>query len=496
MDIMTLRSEITEFTGDLLVIGRFKGESTSKEESLVDAALNQALSRRAERHHFKGSASQSVSIDTAGLISADRVLLLGLGDSDQWSDLSMRNRVADAAREALSARAGSVAIALPETAMRGRHTEAMLGFELGLYRFDQHQTPSADAPRHEVQQLTLAGDHQPEDQTRAQALAYAVNTARTLVNEPPNICTPTRLAELAEGMTSDQVSVTVLGREEIEARGMGGVVAVSQGATAEPKFIHIHYRPSGEAKGSLALIGKGLTFDSGGLSLKPPKSQEMMHIDMGGAAAVLGAMLGICALKPEVEVHGIVGACENMPDGNSYRPSDILTMYSKKTVEVLNTDAEGRLVLADALHYAADLKPDAMVNLATLTGACMVGLGSNYCGLFSDDDAWAAELLNSGERSGEKLWRLPLDEGLAGTLKSKRADIKNIGGPWGGAITAALFLKHFKGDRRWAHLDIAGPTTADSAKGSIPAGATGFGVLTLIELTERFSSFDKGAPQS
>jgi leucyl aminopeptidase len=270
---------------------------------------------------------------------------------------------------------------------------------------------------------------------------------------------------------------------------MGGLIAVSQGATAEPKFIHIHYQPEGESQGSLAFIGKGLTFDSGGLSLKPPKAQEIMHIDMGGAAAVLGAMQAICTLKPQVEVHGIVGSCENMPDGNSYRPSDILTMYNKKTVEVLNTDAEGRLVLADALHYAAELKPDAMVNLATLTGACMVGLGDHYCGLFSDDDTWAEELLASAQLSGEKLWRLPLDEDLAVTLKSKRADVRNIGGPWGGAITAALFLKHFKGDRRWAHLDIAGPTTADRAQGATPAGGTGFGVLTLVKLAERFTAF-------
>ena len=209
---------------------------------------------------------------------------------------------------------------------------------------------------------------------------------------------------------------------------------------------------------------------------------------------MVGAMSALCELKPDIEIHGIVGSCENMPDGNSYRPSDILTMYSKKTVEVLNTDAEGRLVLADALHYATELKPDAMVNLATLTGACIVGLGNNYCGLFSDDDVWAEELLAAAQDSGEKLWRLPLDEGLAPSLKSKRADIKNIGGPWGGAITAALFLKNFKGDRRWAHLDIAGPTTADSAKGSICAGGTGFGVLTLVALAERFSAFKASLP--
>jgi leucyl aminopeptidase len=269
---------------------------------------------------------------------------------------------------------------------------------------------------------------------------------------------------------------------------MGGVIAVSQGATREPRFIHVHYKPSGESKGSLALIGKGLTFDSGGLSLKPPKSQELMHIDMGGAAAVLGAMSALVRLQPQVELHAIVGACENMPDGNSFRPSDILTMYNKKTVEVLNTDAEGRLVLADALHYAAELKPDAMVNLATLTGACMVGLGSNYCGVFSDDEAWGAQLLAAGQEAGERLWRLPLDEGLADTLKSKRADISNLGGPYGGAITAALFLKNFKGDRTWAHMDIAGPTHSSKSSGAVCEGGTGFGVLTLISLAEGFSA--------
>jgi leucyl aminopeptidase len=268
---------------------------------------------------------------------------------------------------------------------------------------------------------------------------------------------------------------------------MGGLIAVSQGATQDPRFIHVHYKPQGDSQGSIALIGKGLTFDSGGLSLKPPKSQEFMHIDMGGAAAVLGAITAICELKPNVEVHAIVGACENMPDGNSYRPSDVLTMYNKKTVEVLNTDAEGRLVLADALHYAAELKPDAMLNLATLTGACMVGLGNHYCGLFSDSDEWASQIEAAAKNAGEKMWRLPLDEDLAETLKSKRADIKNLGGPYGGAITAALFLKHFKGDRTWGHLDIAGPTLADKPKGSIAAGGTGFGVLILVALVENFS---------
>ncbi|MBM4292457.1 MAG: leucyl aminopeptidase, partial [Deltaproteobacteria bacterium] len=388
--------------------------------------------------------------------------------------------------------------------------EAALGLRLGVYQFNTCKSADPEHPPHELTSVELidtplsaapaaaddaaaapAAAAAADALARAEITAAAVKLARDLVNEPPNICTPERLAGVARDLAAfEGVGVKVLGRAEIEALGMGGLVAVSQGATREPRFIHVHYRPAlpeGVApRGSLALIGKGLTFDSGGLSLKPPKSQEDMHIDMGGAAAVLGALWALVRLRPDVELHGVVGACENMPDGNSFRPSDILTMYSKKTVEVLNTDAEGRLVLADALHYAAQLKPDAMVDLATLTGACMVGLGTNYCGLLSDDDALAATLLAAGDAAQEKLWRLPLDEGLADTLKSKRADLTNLGGPYGGAITAALFLKHFKGDRRWAHLDIAAPTTASKDKGATSAGATGFGVLTLIELARSF----------
>lgn len=486
MDISVFSGELLGFEGDLLVVGRFQDQTASAQEAAIDQALNGALSRRTERHLFKGKAGQTVALDTVGQIKADRVVLIGLGKQEEFVGKAIRDRAAEMAREALSSRSASVALMLADDLDTTAATELVLGFELGLYRYDALQTPKKDAPKHEVSQLFVGAALGEDELKRAIALADSVNLARTLVNEPPNVCTPTRLAELALSMASEQVEVTVFEKDEIYAREMGGLIAVSRGASEDPRFIHIHYRPQGESRGSLALIGKGLTFDSGGLSLKPPKSQEFMHIDMGGAAAVLGAMNAICALKPDVEVHGIVGSCENMPDGNSYRPSDVLTMYNKSTVEVLNTDAEGRLVLADALHYATQLKPDAMVNLATLTGACMVGLGNHYCGLFSDDDAWASQLEAAAKNAGEKAWRLPLDESLAETLKSKRADIKNLGGPYGGAITAALFLKHFKGDCTWGHLDIAGPTLADKAVGSISAGGTGFGVLTLVKLAEQF----------
>jgi leucyl aminopeptidase len=478
---------ILEYVCDVLVIARGEDDDISSLEQTVDKILHQSLSAKVIQEKFSAKSGQSVLIDTLGLVKSKQVLLIGLGKRAQWKGRSVRDTAAEVARKVIAVRASSVTIAveLDDLAIH----EWQLGFQLGLYQFNDFKKESKDKPWHKVESLVFAVSQVQHTGlvTRANTLANAVNLARTLVNEPANVCTPERLAQVARDMsTFDHVKVTVFEKAEIEAKKMGGVIAVSQGASRDPKFIHVHYSPE-NAQGTLALIGKGLTFDSGGLSLKPPKSQEMMHIDMGGAAAVLGAMHALVRLQPQVELHAIVGACENMPDGNSYRPSDILTMYNKKTVEVLNTDAEGRLVLADALHYAAQLKPDAMVNLATLTGACMVGLGSNYCGIFSDDDEWAQQLLNAGEGAGEKLWRLPLDEGLADSLKSKRADISNLGGPWGGAITAALFLKSFKGDRRWAHMDIAGPTTASKNKGSVPEGGTGFGVLTLIQLAENFT---------
>ena len=275
--------------------------------------------------------------------------------------------------------------------------------------------------------------------------------------------------------------------EELKRRGMGGIVAVGQGSRELPKLIHLEYTPKGAGaqKAPLVFVGKGLTFDSGGLSLKPAKSMEDMYIDMAGAAAVFGLMSAVGELGPDVPVHGLIGAAENMPGGAAFRPSDILKMANGKTVEVLNTDAEGRLVLADVLHYGTMLKPQTMINLATLTGACMVGLGNYYAGLFTAHEDLAVQLQAAAEQSGELIWRLPLDKKLAESIKGQRGDLKNLGGPYGGAITAALFLQNFVGDTRWAHLDIAGPALSDKDDGHIRSGGTGFGVLTLWSLVER-----------
>ena len=314
-------------------------------------------------------------------------------------------------------------------------------------------------------------------------MSEGVCLSRKLINEPANICTPERLADLAvEISKAPGFTVDIWDREKIIAKGFGGLTAVSQGAAREPRFIHMSYTPvAGTSEPAIAFVGKGLTFDAGGLCIKPAKGMADMYIDMGGSAAVMGAMHTIAKTQPGRAVHGIIGACENMTGADAFRPSDILTMYSGKTVEVLNTDAEGRLVLADAIAYATELNPECIIDLATLTGACMVGLGPHYAGLFTDHEDLSARLLAAAERTDENLWRMPLDKKLAESLKSKRADITNLGGPYGGAITAAQFLQNFSGDTPWAHIDIAGPTLASKDDGYIKAGGTGYAVMTLVE---------------
>lgn len=485
MKLSVTRAEPTQFTCDLLVIGRYQDEAPSAAEATLDGALGGALTAAAERLRFKGQSRKKVALDTAGRVGAARVLVLGLGKRDEAGPAALRDHAALAVDEALALRMPVVGLVPPDA--DDAAAQLALGALLGAYRFDQLKSEKEDEPRPRVESVTLLADAAAEAGVRrAEIIAGSINRARTLVNEPANICTPERLAEFARGLAKHPgVEVTVLDEDEIRARGMGGLLAVSQAATQPPRFIHVKYTPQKAGTGApLVLVGKGLTFDSGGLSIKTGKGMVDMYMDMAGSAAVLGTMDAVAQLQPDVAVHGIVGACENMIGGNSFRPSDVLKMYSGKTVEVLNTDAEGRLVLADALHYAAQLKPRAIIDLATLTGACMVGLGNFTAGLFSDDDALADEVAQAAKQAGEKVWRLPLDPKLAETLESKRADVTNLGGSWGGAITAAQFLQHFKGDARWAHLDIAGPAMAEKDDGYVRAGGTGFGVLTLLQLIE------------
>jgi len=322
---------------------------------------------------------------------------------------------------------------------------------------------------------------------RGAAIAEGVALTRELANRPGNHCTPTMLAAEARRMArANGLKIEVLDRKQIEALGMGSFLAVAQGSDEPPKFIVMHYQGAPlKGKGAqapLVLVGKGITFDSGGISLKPGEGMDEMKFDMGGAASVVGTMRAVAQLKPKLNLVGIVAACENMPSGRALKPGDVVTSMSGQTIEVLNTDAEGRLILCDALTYAERFKPAAVVDIATLTGACVIALGAVHSGMFSPDDTLAAELLAAGNAALDTCWRMPLDEEYDESLKSNFADMANIGGRPGGAITAAMFLKRFTGKLRWAHLDIA----ATAWKSGAAKGATGrpVGLLTHWVLSQ------------
>jgi leucyl aminopeptidase len=314
----------------------------------------------------------------------------------------------------------------------------------------------------------------------AQAIMPAIFLARDLVNESPSVATARFLGAQAQAHCRGRgLTVEVWNKRKIEAMKLAGLLAVNRGSLEEPRFIKIHYQPARKARKKVALIGKGITFDSGGLSLKPAKSMETMKLDMAGGAAVIATMSCLPKLALDIEVTGYVPTTDNLPGHNAQKPGDVIRYRNGKTIEVLNTDAEGRLILADALALAAEQKPDYMVNLATLTGACMTALGTQVGGIFSNNQPLADKLMRSSQEAGEKLWQLPLVKEYKELIKSSVADMKNIGGAHGGAITAALILQEFVGDIAWAHLDIAGPAFAESDNALCPKGGTGFGVRTL-----------------
>lgn len=378
----------------------------------------------------------------------------------------------------------SVALPLPGPEGADWLRAAVEGLALGSYSFTKYRGSSDEAAA-EVRRVVVHTSRRDETLERAvreaQVLASATCWARDLVNEPPGSMTPAHVAAAARRFERRPgLKVRVFGRRELERRSMGGILGVSAGSEAEPKLIHVEYRPSGRAVKSIALVGKGVTFDSGGLSLKPAASMMTMKCDMAGAAAVLAAVHAASQLKLPVRVHAIVPAAENLPGPRATKPGDVLTISNGKTVEVLNTDAEGRLLLADALTYADSLRVDEVVDLATLTGACVIALGNDVAAVYSRATSLAAALCRAGELEGEPLWEMPLFDAYKKELKSDIADLKNIGGRYAGSITAALFLAEFVKSERWAHLDIAGPAFAESVPDLGPKGGTGFAVRTLV----------------
>ena len=362
------------------------------------------------------------------------------------------------------------------------------GLDLGNYGYyDQKSSPKKPS----VQSVTLVGSGAriTEAVERGQAIAAGVNLARDFVNEPGGSLTPPVFARKVTAMAKEKgLTVKVMDKAAIKRARMGGVLGVNRGSEQQPRFVELVYRPKGKAKGHVILCGKGITFDAGGLSIKTGAGMMTMKCDMGGAAAVAGAMSALSVVAPSVKVTGYIPMTDNMLGGDATRPGDVLKMRNGKTVEVLNTDAEGRLILADALSLASEAKPDAIVDLATLTGACMVALGPRYAGVMgTDGDGWVDQVLDAGGRTGERVWQLPLPPEYRSMLDSPVADVKNIGGAHGGAITAGLFLKEFVADGiPWSHLDIAASAFIDAPFEEHPKGGTGYGVRLLIDLLENF----------
>jgi leucyl aminopeptidase len=460
---------------------------------MLDRKSRGALTALAREERFKGEANRVIVWRSTRKGLPARVAVVGMGKSvaDAATWRRMWARVVElAARHRLR---GSVAAYVDGPTAEHREREvawSVEGLALGGYRFTSHRTGRVGGKPPRSARVGIYAPGQPTADARlaaarARTRAEAVVLCRDLVNEPANILGPEEFAKHSkEAAKTAGLSCETWGRAAIGKKGMNLLLAVAQGSAKEPRFVHLTYRPQQPSDERIVLVGKGVTFDTGGLCLKPGKSMIEMKTDMAGAAVVLSVMTALAQLDVGVEVHGLIPLAENAVNGSAFRPSDVFSSYSGITVEVLNTDAEGRLLLADALAYAEELEPDRIIDHATLTGACVVALGSHRAGLMGTDEELCADYLAAAASAGEPMWRLPLADELDGELKSDVADVKNVGGRSGGAITAGLFLKRFVKNTPWIHVDIAGPARAEKSTPLMRRGGTGFGVLTCLEYLE------------
>jgi leucyl aminopeptidase len=488
MKITISNEDIQHIACDALIVSatRMKSEShfqLNPGGSEVDTLLSGLISESSSGE-FKASAGELLTVHPMGKLAAKRVLVVGLG-AEESRDMQVTLRAAAAAaRHAQNT--GAQHIVLGDRTTSPEYTQAILeGALLGLYTFRKYQSNNEN--RNSIEQISILATSMDQKQLeqviqKAQVLAEATNFARTLINEPPAVLTPTELANRATDM-AQQVGLEyeVFDKERIIELGMGGLLAVSQGSDEPPKFIILRYRGDENTQKGIALVGKGITFDTGGISIKPAAGMDEMKGDMGGAAAVLGAMQAIAQLKPRINVTALVPTCENMPSGSAYLPGDIVRPMNGTTIEIVNTDAEGRLILADALSFAVKEGLTPIIDLATLTGGIVVALGSKMTGLFSNNEGLTNALLAAGRAAGEKYWPMPLDDDYNEYIRSEIADIKQTGGREASSVTAAKILEHYVADSDWAHLDIAGTSYVESKKSYQEKGGTGVGVRTLTE---------------
>ncbi len=493
MEIKVVVDDIINVKAGAIVVNFFEGMKHPEGDlAAVDTALGGAISQLIREGEIKGKLNEITLVHSLGRLPASRVVVAGLGKQKDLSATRVCGAVAETCRWlrkrgvdniATVAHGAGINNISPETSAQAVTEGAILG----LYTFRMHMTKKDDEYG-EVKQLLIAGGNNVKTSletgvSKGRVVAEAANLARDMVNEPANYMTPAHMAEAARKLAAEyKLEVSILEREQMAEMGMGALLGVAQGSQQPPKFIVLRYRGKSSDETDVALVGKGITFDSGGISIKPSEGMGEMKGDMAGGAAVMAAIGAIARLKPKINVTAIVPATENMPGGKALKPGDILTAMNGKTIEIISTDAEGRLILADALSYVKKLGAKFIIDVATLTGACRVALGDICTGAFANNQELVDKVIAAGSEAGEKIWQLPMFDEYKELIKSDVADIKNTGNRYGGAITAAKFLAEFINDTPWVHLDIAGTSQTDKERACLVKGATGVPVRTLVNL--------------
>ncbi len=493
MEIKVIVGNIAQVKAGAIIVNFFEGmERLEGDTASIDGALDGAISQLMAQGEIKGKLNEITVIHSLGKLPAARVVVTGLGKQPELSRDKVRGAVAETCRLLRQKGVDSIATMAQGAGIAGISPEGAAqavteGALLGTYSFRRHITREAEYG--EIKQLTIvAGDKTQlpgleQGCNKGRVLAEATNLARDMVNEPANYMTPTHMAETAARLAKDYgLELSLLEREQMQELGMGALLGVAQGSRQPPKFIVLHYRGGDSTETDVALVGKGVTFDSGGISIKPSEKMDEMKGDMAGGAAIMAAMSAIAQLKPRINVMALIPATENLPSDSALKPGDILTAIDGKTIEIISTDAEGRLILADALGYAKKSGAKIIIDVATLTGACRVALGNICSGAFGNNQELVDKVIAAGAEAGELIWQMPMCEQYKEQNKSDVADIKNVGGKYAGAITAAQFLAEFVGDTPWVHLDIAGTSLSEKEQAYLVKGATGVPVRTLVNL--------------
>ncbi|MHB8105633.1 MAG: leucyl aminopeptidase [Dehalococcoidales bacterium] len=490
MEIKAATGEIADTKTGAIIVSHFEGvKQPEGDAAVVDKKLGGAISDLVKQGDIKGKLNEITLLHSLGKLPASRIVVLGLGKKQELTTNKVRGAIAEACRYLRGKGAADITSIIIGDGINGIKSDAAVqsmteGAILGLYTFKKYMTKPENGSK-EVKELTIVGKDKKQLEkaiARGKIIAEAANFARDMVNEPGNFMTPTQMAETARQVAKKYgLKVEVFEKDKMKEQGMGGLLGVSQGSQQPPKFIILNYKGRESKDLDLALVGKGITFDSGGISIKPSEGMADMKDDMSGGASVIATLMAIAQLKPALNVTALIPATENLPSGTALKPADIIKAMNGKTIEVLNTDAEGRLILADALSYAVKSGAKAIIDVATLTGACQIALGKITTGAFTNNQALMDKVIAAGNEAGEPAWQMPMFEEYSEFIKSDIADIKNTGNRYGGAITAAKFLEEFVDKTPWVHLDLTGPDN-DKEKGYLVKGATGAPVRTLINL--------------